>query len=310
MKDGFDSNVAKKMPRRQKRPNRPWNVDPVQIDGQKAETAAPEVSKPQKTVAKTVETPIEIKPAEAKIETPSVPVIEAKTKVEAKLEVEAKVQPKTDARKVVEAMSPPVRKVEERPKAELPDTAKAVKTIEEISSEFSHLIFEKHDVQGRLKKQEQDLRQAQMENSILRENIAEMQSSAVASQKVNDEITFLNEQLQDAEFYIQNLTGMLSEKNELLSVERQNQQTLEQKFSRINGEVHNKAKLDVKVTILERDLTMANSRISELENELESEYRRREPLEQEVIDLKGALDKVYSSLNHIKLKAKREAYGS
>lgn len=44
MKDGFDKSVAERMPKMQKRrPNRPWNVDPVLIKPQEEikEQAAP-----------------------------------------------------------------------------------------------------------------------------------------------------------------------------------------------------------------------------------------------------------------------------
>ena len=60
----------------------------------------------------------------------------------------------------------------------------------------------------------------------------------------------------------------------------------------------------------ERDLSISNSRVFELESKLDEEYQKREPLEQEIDELKNALDRVYSSLAHIRLKAKREVYGS
>ena len=69
-------------------------------------------------------------------------------------------------------------------------------------------------------------------------------------------------------------------------------------------------RLDVKVSILERDLGISTARIQELESKLEEEYQKRKPLEEEIVELKIALDRVYSSLSHIRLKAKREVYGS
>ncbi len=42
MKDGFDRSVAEKMPKIQKkRPNRPWNVDPVLLKAQEEEKPNP-----------------------------------------------------------------------------------------------------------------------------------------------------------------------------------------------------------------------------------------------------------------------------
>ena len=67
---------------------------------------------------------------------------------------------------------------------------------------------------------------------------------------------------------------------------------------------------DAKVSILEKDLNFSTARIHELEEQLEEESRKRKPLEDEIAELKVALDRVYSSLSHIRLKAKREVYGS
>ena len=52
MKDGFDTSVAQRMPKMQKRrPNRPWNVDPVLIKPQEEikEQTAPAPAAHQRT---------------------------------------------------------------------------------------------------------------------------------------------------------------------------------------------------------------------------------------------------------------------
>jgi len=42
---------------------------------------------------------------------------------------------------------------------------------------------------------------------------------------------------------------------------------------------------------------------------LQREQKEKTPLVQEVNDLKDALDKVYSTLAHLRIKAKKEIYG-
>jgi len=104
--------------------------------------------------------------------------------------------------------------------------------------------------------------------------------------------------------------GLLEEKAQTIEQETSKRRELESRFENISREIHEKAKLDVKVSILERDLGISTTRLKELESKLEEEYQKREPLEQEIVELKNALDRVYSSLAHIRLKAKREVYGS
>jgi chromosome segregation ATPase len=188
--------------------------------------------------------------------------------------------------------------------------AKAVETIEDLNTEFSQIIFEKKDIQRKLHENSKVLDVVEKENLSLRQNLAEMEKAAHENTLFEREITFLNEQLEDADFYIQNVVGMLEEKNTSLAVETQKRETLEEKLRVFGRDIQEKAKLDVKVSILEKDLTMTTGRIRELETQLEDEYRKRKPLEDEIVELKMALDKVYSSLSHIRLKAKREVYGS
>ncbi len=85
---------------------------------------------------------------------------------------------------------------------------------------------------------------------------------------------------------------------------------LEERLRSFSRDIQEKAKLDVKVSILEKDLNFSTARIHELEEQLEEGVRKRKPLEDEIAELKVALDRVYSSLSHIRLKAKREVYGS
>jgi predicted nucleic acid-binding Zn-ribbon protein len=84
---------------------------------------------------------------------------------------------------------------------------------------------------------------------------------------------------------------------------------LEERFAKIGSEVKDKALLDVKASILERDLKASYQRIKKLESLLEEENNKRIPLEDEIVELKSTLEQVHASLAQIRLKAKREAYG-
>ncbi len=99
---------------------------------------------------------------------------------------------------------------------------------------------------------------------------------------IEREIDFLNEQLEDADLYIQNMVGLLEEKTITIEQETARRTDVECRFSKLNKEIHEKAKMDVKVSILERDLSISNSRVFELESKLDEEYQKREPLEQEI----------------------------
>jgi len=250
MKDGFDKSVAQKMPRMQKkRPNRPWNVDPVLLNQEVPEPANP------------ADTHIEKKPAVQNTE----------------------------------------KKV---------DPVKTVETIEELNSDFSQVIIEKKDIQRKLLENTRTLAQAEKENAFLKESLSTIESSSIDSKLLVKEIDFLNEQLDDADYYIQNMVGLLDERTDSLEKETLRRRELEGKFARISSEIQAKAKMDVKISIMERDLSISSARVLELESKLEEEYSKREPLEQEIGELKDALDRVHSSLAHIRLKAKREVYGS
>jgi chromosome segregation ATPase len=188
--------------------------------------------------------------------------------------------------------------------------AKAVETIEDLNSEFTQIIFEKKDIQRKLHEHSKVLEVVEKENSSLKQNLVELKEAAKSNTLFEREISFLNEQLEDADFYIQNVVGMLDEKSAGFNAETVKREALEEKLRLFSKDIQDKAKLDVKVSILERDLNVSTVRIRELESRLEEEYRKRKPLEDEIVELKMALDKVYSSLSHIRLKAKREVYGS
>lgn len=277
MKDGFDISVAEKMPRIQKkRPNRPWNVDPVLLKTQEEEKAqaAAEPATPE--------------PAPAAKAPEAGPADGAKAQA-----AEARPAP---------ALRPAPKKNE--------SVARAVETIKELSSDFTQMLFDRKEIQQQLEKSASSMDEVARENARLKENLAAVEKSSLDSTLLEREIGFLNEQLEDADLYIQNMVGLLEEKMQSVEEESSRRRELEARFGKVSKEIQEKAKVDVKVSILERDLTISNTRILDLESKLEEEYQKREPLEQEIVELKTALDKVYSSLAHIRLKAKREVYGS
>jgi len=266
MKDGFDRSVAERMPKMQKRrPNRPWNVDPVLI-------------KPQE----------EIKEQAAEV-------------------VQVSIDDKTAHEVVQEKESHPSIARETTPHIAI---AKAVETIEDLNNEFSHILFEKKDIARKLKDHDRVIQEIGRENSSLKVNLAELEMAAQENRLLDREIMFLNEQLDDADHYIQRVVGLLEEKAIGYDAELTRSRALEDRLVRFSKDIHDKAKLDVKVSILEKDLNISTARIHELETRLEEEYHKRKPLEDEIAELKIALDRVYSSLSHIRLKAKREVYGS
>lgn len=273
MKDGFDKSVAEKMPRIQKkRPNRPWNVDPVLMKGHEEEKA-------QAEEASTVQ----------EEQSTSVPMVEEKQ----------------------EPVAPAA--VEQAPQSTVPENgniAKAVETIKDLSSDFTQMIFDRKAIQQQLEKSTSTIEQAERENVKLKRTISDLEKNTLENSLLDKEINFLNEQLEDADLYIQNMVGLLEEKVQSFEQEAVRRKGLEGRLENISKEIHEKAKMDVKVSILERDLSISNTQVHELESKLEEEYRKREPLEQEITELKNALDRVYSSLAQIRLKAKREVYGS
>lgn len=303
MRDGFDSNVAKRMPTKNGgRPNRPWNVDPVQLKPQDEEPVAsaaeviaePVVEAPQASVAiETTVATVESAAGQLAPEASAAPVVASAEPVIAPLQI-----------------TPEVAVASVEPASVIDGAADALSTLEEINSEFSNLLFERKDIQAKLRQQQQTIDALLQENAKLQASLTEMQDKAIDGRRVNQEIAFLNEQLQDAEAYIQNLAAELDDRNQTLASEAQQRADLQDRLGRITAEVQSKAKLDVKVMILERDLKAATGRVAQLEGELDEEYRKRAPLEAEIGELKSALDRVHSSLAQIRLKAKREVYGS
>jgi hypothetical protein len=299
MKDGFDISVAEKMPRIQKkRPNRPWNVDPVLLKGQEQEG---EKAQDAVELVLTEEKPEEQAEAtEAMVveEAPAVEITKAApaARVEKAPEIEARIETK------------PVQEPKAQAKNE--SIVKAVETIKELSSDFTQMLFDRKEIQQELEKKASSMEEVARENAQLKANIMAIERSSLDGTMLEREIDFLNEQLEDADLYIQNMVGLLEEKVQTFEQESAKRQELESRFGRVSKEIQEKAKMDVKISILERDLSISSSRIHELESKLEEEYHKREPLEMEIVELKSALDKVYSSLAHIRLKAKREVYGS
>ena len=288
MKDGFDISVAEKMPRIQKkRPNRPWNVDPVLLKTQEEEKA--------RAASGGAPEPAPVAKAESAKAAPVVEAPQAAPVDEAKAQAAAGVTP-------APAAGPAPKKNE--------SVVKAVETIKELSSDFTQMLFDRKEIQQQLEKSASSMDEVARENARLKENLAAVEKSSLDSTLLEREIGFLNEQLEDADLYIQNMVGLLEEKMQSIEDESSRRRDLEARFGKVSKEIQEKAKMDVKVSILERDLTISNTRILDLESKLEEEYQKREPLEQEIVELKTALDKVYSSLAHIRLKAKREVYGS
>lgn len=316
MKDGFDRSVAEKMPKIQKkRPNRPWNVDPVLLKAQeeeKAETretlntgreaAAPAAEEAREIV---VESKGKEKPkivAEALAEEKQEITIETVPDNKQKITPAARIELRREVKAEPVLQSAVLQKNE--------SVVKAVETIKEINSDFTQMIFEKKSIQQQLEKSSSAVEEVARENARLKASIREIEKGTLDNTLIEREIDFLNEQLEDADLYIQNMVGLLEEKTITIEQETARRTDVECRFSKLNKEIHEKAKMDVKVSILERDLSISNSRVFELESKLDEEYQKREPLEQEIDELKNALDRVYSSLAHIRLKAKREVYGS
>jgi hypothetical protein len=270
MKDGFDKNVAEKMPKIQKvRPNRPWNINPVQLPARTEEIETATEKEPFFEQHEADITADLREPLEMKIETPPLPPFQTNT-------------------------------------AEIKHTEK---TIKEIDSQFTSMIIEKKEAERLLGVTENKLEDARKENLELIEQLHSFQNAAQSAVHLNREIDFLSEQLQDANLYIQSLLSIISEKDTALSEQISLKQDLEERFTRIGNEVKEKALLDVKAAILERDLDAAHKRIKDLESLLESETMKHKPLEEEIVELKSTLEQVHASLAQIRLKAKREAYG-
>ena len=303
MRDGFDSNVAKRMPTKNGgRPNRPWNVDPVQLKPQDEEPVASATEVIAEPVVEALQASVTIETTVATVESAA-----------GQLAPEASAAPVVaNAEPVIAPLqiTPEVAVASVEPASVIDGAADALSTLEEINSEFSNLLFERKDIQAKLRQQQQTIDALLQENTKLQASLTEMQDKAIDGRRVNQEIAFLNEQLQDAEAYIQNLAAELDDRNQTLASEAQQRADLQDRLGRITAEVQSKAKLDVKVMILERDLKAATGRVAQLEGELDEEYRKRAPLEAEIGELKSALDRVHSSLAQIRLKAKREVYGS
>lgn len=185
----------------------------------------------------------------------------------------------------------------------------ALDTIEDLSAEFTDALFQKKDAQRHLRETQSALENTVNENSSLKTTLVELEKRITNEEKLRQEISFLNEQAEDANLYMENISMMLTEKTEevvALSVEKKG---VENKLYRLNEDIHSKATLDVKVSILEKELGLAHNRVKEMETLLHTQQEDKASLKKETTELKEALDKVYASLAHIRLKAKKEAYG-
>ncbi|MEA3221702.1 MAG: hypothetical protein U9P49_00855 [Thermodesulfobacteriota bacterium] len=185
----------------------------------------------------------------------------------------------------------------------------ALDTIEDLSAEFTDALFQKKDAQRHLRETQAALENTVNENSSLKTTLVELEKRITNEERLRQEISFLNEQAEDANLYMENISMMLTEKTketEDISVEKKG---VENKLYRLNEDIHSKATLDVKVSILEKELGLAHNRVKEMETLLHAQQEETVSLGKESKELKGALDKVYASLAHIRLKAKKEAYG-
>ncbi|MCK9262660.1 MAG: hypothetical protein M0R18_02475 [Deltaproteobacteria bacterium] len=331
MKDGFDKSAAEKMPKIQKkRPNRPWNVDPVLIRAQEESRAR--VAETRQTRKKEKE-PGAVQARQARSEGQGPKALPASQAREEAKESETLQAVQKEAAAAAGAADPIVLDPG-APEADPAgnavsmdkeldalslndirssgngDLTKAVETIKDLNSDFTRIVFERKAIQQKLDRSARTIEEVERENTQLRKKISSFERDALDSSLIEREIDFLNEQLEDADLYIQNMMGLLDEKAQNVEQEASLRKDLESRLEKISREIHEKAKLDVKVSILERDLSISHTRLKDLESRLEEEYQKREPLEQEIVELKNALDRVYSSLAHIRLKAKREVYGS
>lgn len=326
MKDGFDKSVAQKMPKIQKkRPNRPWNVDPVLIKAQEEELArssdAKQRTKQQKTrdvseealdraphaEAATAESAAQVQGSTQPNPAAQAPSSSAEPAAAALDDVSASEDASGSVQAAEHDPAPAPEGVSVRKEGNL---AKAVETIKDLSSDFTQIVFERKAIQQKLDQSARAVEETARENALLKARLQEIEREATDNTLIEREIDFLNEQLEDADLYIKNMMGLLEEREHTIDAESSRRRDVEDRFEKISGEIREKAKLDVKVSILERDLGFSHARLRELETRLEEEYQKREPLEQEIVELKNALDRVYSSLAQIRIKAKREVYGS
>jgi predicted nucleic acid-binding Zn-ribbon protein len=171
------------------------------------------------------------------------------------------------------------------------------------------MIIENKETKRLLDRKDHDLEEALRSNSELNLKVNDLQAKIGKTDQLVREVDFLNEQLQDANLYIQGLISIVNEKETLLSENISARKDIEQRLEKMGTDLKDRAMLDVKSAILERELNAAHQRIKDLETLLVTEENKRKPLEDEIVELKSTLEKVHSSLAQIRLKAKREAYG-
>ncbi|MDT8272673.1 MAG: hypothetical protein RRA35_05730, partial [Desulfomonilia bacterium] len=98
----------------------------------------------------------------------------------------------------------------EKPVMGVTDTAaQAIHTIEDIDTEFTQILFEKKDIQRKLRENHRVIEEVDRENSSLKESLSELEKAQEVKEELDKELSFLNEQLEDADFYIRNMLGLL-----------------------------------------------------------------------------------------------------
>ena len=249
MQDGFDKNVAEKMPKKlRSAPSRPWNVDPVLIRKSSDEE-------------------------------------------------EFSVPPKKEPEKVISFAESPYK----------PEVA--IDVIENLNLEVTEALFRTKDLERQARDGKKVLGKALNENTLLKKTISDLEKRIADEEVFKKEIVFLNEQAEDSSIHIENVSKMLFEKTQELESLLKEKETLEGKFHKLNDEIHQKAKFEVKSSILEKELGLNRGRVKELESLIDTQQEENESLTREIKELREALDKVYTSLSSIRVKAKKEAYG-
>ena len=92
-----------------------------------------------------------------------------------------------------------------------------------------------------MKESSKTLEAVERENALLKDSITEIGNSTIDNKMFEREIDFLNEQLDDADYYIQNMVGLLEERSQNLEKESSRRGDLEEKFAKISKEIQGSA---------------------------------------------------------------------
>ncbi len=250
MQDGFDKNVAEKMPKKLRSAHsRPWNIDPVRIQESSVEEEAPSLAfkkEPEKEIA-----------------------------------------------------------LPESPRK--PDVT--ISAIEDLNIEVTEALFRNKDLMRQVREEKKSLEKALSENAILKITISDLKKNIIDQDAFKKELAFLNEQVEDSSVYIENISRKLTEKTQEIEKAIKEKNAFEAKYNRLSDELQHRAKFEVKSSILEQELGLNRSRVKELEAIIDLQQEKNDSLSQEIKELKETLEKVYTSLSTIRVKAKKEAYG-